>query len=352
MFLKQRFVKYASVGSDGRCWATIVEDMAAVFRRVLVFVIVLGWIGVSTGNGFAWGQTPEAPATAPTQSAPIAASTPAETKADDLERPLPDIPTLMQEVLKNQRKEEAVRKDYLYHALQTSRDIDGHGAVKKTETKEYDIFWVGGVPVQRLVKKDGKELSADEQKKENERIDKEVAKAKEKRQKADSQGKETDARGNEEITPSRFLELGSFTNPRRVKLDGRDTIAVDYAGDPKAKTRNRAEDVVRDLLGTVWVDEEDQMIVKLEGHFVNSFKIGGGLVVNIQKGSNFAMQMKKVNGEVWLPVEISGHGAVRYLLVMNFRGDEQAVFSDYRKFKATSTILPGMSTVEPEPEPK
>ena len=110
---------------------------------------------------------------------------------------MPDIPALMQEVLKNQRKEEAVRKDYLYHAVETSRETDGHGGVKKTETKEYDIFWVGGVPVQRLVKKDGKELSADEQKKENERIDKEVAKTKEKQEKADSQGKETDPRTQE-----------------------------------------------------------------------------------------------------------------------------------------------------------
>ena len=86
--------------------------------------------------------------------------------------------------------------------------------MKKTETREYDIFWVEGVPVQRLVKKNGKELSADEQKKENEQIDKEVAKAKEKRAKADAKGKETDPRGNELITVSRLLELGNFTNAR------------------------------------------------------------------------------------------------------------------------------------------
>jgi hypothetical protein len=308
--------------------------------RWLSLVVSLGWmacLGVAAGQ-----EIPAPPAV--TQEAPA--------KTVDAERPLPDIPALMQEVLKNQRKEEAVRKDYLYHAVETSRETDGKGGVKKTEVKEYDIFWVGGVPVQRLVKKDGKELSADEQKKENERIDKEVAKAKEKREKADSEGKETDPRGNEEITPSRFLALGTFTNPRRVKLNGRDTIAVDYAGDPKAKTKNRAEEVVRDLVGTVWVDEEDRMIVKLEGHFVNAFKIGGGLVVNVQKDTNFAMQMKKVNGEVWLPVELSGHGAIRFLLVVNFRGDEEAVFSDYRKFKATSTILPGMSEVKTEPDPK
>ena len=330
---------------ESQRWRTIVEGMVAAVCRCLVVVIALGWVSLCGGSRFALAQSGTPPV-------PVAGQEATATKADEVERPLPDIPTLMQEVLKNQRKEEAVRKDYLYHEVETGRETDGHGAVKKIETREYDIFWVGGVPVQRLTKKDGKDLSGEELKKENERIDKEVAKAKEKREKADNQGKETDPRGNEEITPSRFLELGSFTNPRRVKLNGRDTIAVDYAGDPKAKTRNRAEEVVRDLLGTVWVDEEDRMIVKLEGHFVNAFKVGGGLVVNVQKDTNFAMQMKKVNDEVWLPVEVSGHGAIRFLLVVNFRGDEEAVFSDYRKFKATSTILPGMKTVEPEPEPK
>ncbi len=53
-----------------------------------------------------------------------------------------------------------------------------------------------------------------------------------------------------------------------------DTIAVDYAGDPKAKTRNRAEDVIRDMAGTAWVDEQDRVLTRVEGHFVNTFKIG------------------------------------------------------------------------------
>ncbi len=50
-------------------------------------------------------------------------------------------------------------------------------------------------------------------------------------------------------------------------MNGRDTIAVDFAGDPKAKTRNRGEDVIRDLVGTAWVDEQDKVLVKVQGHF-------------------------------------------------------------------------------------
>ena len=279
------------------------------------------------------------------------------TKAQDAasqqgDRPLPDISALILSVEANQRTAESVRKDYLYHSVETEQEVDGSGKVKKTTTREYDSFWIEGVPVNKLLKKDGKELTPDEQRKESERIDKEVAKAREKKEKGDSQGKETSPRGDDMITASRILELGTFTNPRRVTLDGRDTIVVDYAGDSKAKTRNRGEEVIRDLVGTVWIDEQDKVIRKSEGHFLNAFKVGGGLVANIRKDSSFAMEQKKVNGEVWLPAKIEGQGAIRILLFANFNGSMQVQMSDYRKFKATSTILPGVSTVDERTTPQ
>jgi len=307
-------------------------------------VVAVGWMGLSGGGGFALAQSGTSPVSQQ------AGQETAVTKQDDLERPLPDIPALMHAVEVNQRASEKVESDYMYRSVQTHEEADGHGGVKKAETMEYDIFWVNGVPVHRLTKKNGKELSADEQKKESEQIDKQVAKAKERRAKADEKGSETDSRGHEVVTVSRLLELGSFTNARRVQLNGRDTIAVDFAGDPKAKTKNRFEDVIRDMAGTAWVDEQDRVLVKVQGHFVNSFKVGAGMVANIQKGTNFEGEWRKINDEVWLPSMFDGQGAARVLVFFHFNGSLRAVNSDYRKFKATSTILPGMSTVEPEPK--
>jgi hypothetical protein len=317
--------------------------MVALFRRCLVLVLALGWMGLFGGSGFASAQSGTPPVSQAGQET-------AGTKPEEAERPLPDIPALMHSVEVNQRASEAIEKDYMYRSVQTHEETDGHGGVKKAETMEYDIFWVNGVPVHRLTKKNGKELSADEQKKESEKIDKEVAKAKERRAKADEKGTETDPRGHEVVTVSRLLELGSFTNARRVQLNGRDTIAVDFAGDPKAKTKNRFEDVIRDLAGTAWVDEQDKVLVKAQGHFVNSFKVGGGMVANIQKGTNFEGEWRKINDEVWLPSMFDGQGAARVLVLFHFNGSLRAVNSEYRKFKATSTILPGMSTVEPDPK--
>ena len=122
-------------------------------------------------------------------------------------------------------------------------------------------------------------------------------------------GKETSPRGDDEITVSRLWSWGVLRMQGDVEMNGRDTIAVDFAGDPKAKTRNRAEDVIRDLVGTAWVDEQDKVLVKVQGHFLNNFKIGGGMVANIQKGTSFGMEQRKVNDEVWLPALLEGRGA-------------------------------------------
>jgi hypothetical protein len=316
--------------------------MAAFVGRALILV-TLGWMGLVAAIVPALGQTP---------STPAARQEAVAINPEEADRPLPDIPALLRAVQTNQKKYEAVAKDYLYRSVVTEEKSDGHGGVKKSETDEFDIFWLEGVPVRRMTKRNGKELSADEQKKENERIDKEVAKAKERRAKADENGKDTGPRGEELVTVSRLLELGSFTNPRREQLNGRDAIVVDFAGDPKAKTKSKFEEVIRDMAGTAWMDEQDKVLVKAQGHFINNFKVGAGLVVNIQKGTNFEMEQRKINDEVWLLSTAEGQGSFRFLLFAGFNGTVRIVDSDYRKFKATSKILPGMSTVEPDPNPK
>jgi hypothetical protein len=319
--------------------------MVAAFRRSLIVAVGLSCVGLPV-LALAQSGTPASQQETSSKTDPNVV----EKKVDEGDRPLPDIPELMRAVQANQKTSEAVEKDYLYRSVVTAERSDGHGGVKKTETDEFDDFWLEGVEVRRQVKKDGKELSAEEQKKESERIDKEVAKAKERRARADEKGKETGPRGEELVTVSRLLELGSFINARREQLNGRDVIAVDFAGDPKAKTKTRFEEAIRDMVGTAWMDEQDKVLVKAQGHFINNFKVGAGLVVNIQKGTSFLMEQRKINDEVWLPATVEAQGSFRALLFVSFNGKVTVADSDYRKFKATSTILPGMSTVEPQPK--
>jgi hypothetical protein len=270
----------------------------------------------------------------------------------DPSRPLPDIPNLMHQVEAQQREAEAIQKKYLYHSIEAVQQMDGHGNVKKTAVNEYDVFWVNGVPVRRMLRKNGKELSEEEKKKEDESIDKESAKAQARRAKADAEGRQSSARGDDEVTVSRLLELGKFSNAHRVQWHGRDTIVVDYVGDPKAKTRNSFENAIRDMVGTIWVDEQDHAIARLEGHFVDNFKIGGGLLVNIHKGFNFSMEQVRINNEVWFPAKVNANGSARILLFENVNGRVEVTDSDYRKFRTDSTIVSaGAQTPDAAKEP-
>ncbi len=259
---------------------------------------------------------------------------------------LPDIPALMRAVETNQHTAEALARHYVYHSVQTMRQTDKQGGAKLTSVSEYDVYWIGDVAVRQLVRKDGRELTADERRKEGDRTTKEAEKARARRDRAAAEGKETGPRGEEEVTVSRLLELGRFTNAHRLELDGRPTIQVDFAGDPSAKTRNRFEEVIRDMEGTVWVDEQDSELRRVEGRFVRPFKVGGGLVADIRQGTSFQLDQKKVNNEVWLPSTMGAVGAMRVLLLFHFDGSGSVTNSDYRRFRATSTILPGVGKVE------
>ncbi|MDP9039942.1 MAG: hypothetical protein M3O02_11845 [Acidobacteriota bacterium] len=283
-----------------------------------------------------------------------AGSSPPQPATEDAERapgetPLPDIAALMRQVETNQRTSETLQKSYLFHSVQTMQELGSGGEVKKTTSREADHFWLNGVPVEKVTRRDGKDLSPAELAKEDERIDKETRKQHQLREEKDARGKETDPHGHDEVTVSRLLELGAFTNERRVDRNGRATIAVDYTGDQHTSTHNRAEDVMKDLAGTVWIDEADKVIVHLEGRFARDFKIGGGVVADIHKDTHFAFDQARVNGEVWLPARIDAQGQARALLLFKFAGRLNIAYSDYRKFRATATVLPDVTPVETAP---
>ena len=126
-------------------------------------------------------QTPT-PTSAPTQPAPASPSLPIATPqpgpGSTSERPLPDINVLFKQVDAQQKSARKAIREYIYRSEYTEQDLDSHGAVKKTSTEEREFFWVNGVFISRLLARDGKPISGDELKKQNERIDQRIAEAK------------------------------------------------------------------------------------------------------------------------------------------------------------------------------
>ena len=225
--------------------------------------------------------------------------------------PLPDIRQLMREVQEHQKQLEKVRENYTYTSLMTIQDVDANGQVKKTQSVESDDFFVNGHIIERILKKNGQPLTGRALEKETARVTKLVEKA----QKTPS-GQPLDS---QTVSISRLLEIMDVHNPRREIFRGRPTIVFDFSGRKDAKTHGLAEDASKKLQGTIWIDEADRQVAHLEVSFSSDFRIGGGLLATVKKGSSFRFDQAPVSDGLWLPTGAEGNMQARLLLLKGIR---------------------------------
>lgn len=250
---------------------------------------------------------------------------------------LPDLKQLFTEIDANQKAIDKIKENYAGTREEEETEYDKTGKVTKKELSEYTFFYLNGDEVSTLVKKDGKPLSEQEQKKENEKTQKQIEelqkkdkKKEEKEQKDKEEGKEP--KKDDDPGIEIFLRVCQFVNPRRERFRGQDVLVFDFEPNPEYKPKNIEERVVKELAGVVWVDEKAHDVARLEAYFVGDVHIGGGLVANLQKGTSFVLEQGYLNNEVWLPTYEEAHVGVRVLLVKGFKVNMVTKYSDYKRF--------------------
>ena len=252
---------------------------------------------------------------------------------------LPDLKQLFEEIDANQKQIDKLKEKYAGTEVEEETEYDKNEKVSKKEVNEYTFFYLNGDEITTLVKKNGKPLTAEEEKKENEKTRKRIEEAqKNEKKKEEKEAKKEKAR--EEGKESKdddpgievFLRVSQFVNPRRERFRGQDVLVFDFEPNPEYKPKNLMEHVVRELAGVVWIDEKAKDVVRLEAYFVGDVHIAGGLLANLQKGTSFTFEQAFINNEVWLPTYMEAHIGVRILLVKGLRMNFATRYSDYKRF--------------------
>jgi hypothetical protein len=254
-------------------------------------------------------------------------------------KPLPEIRQLIEQVREHQRQLDKVREGYTYTSIQTTQDVDSNGQVKKTETNEYEIFFVNSHSVSRMVKKDGKPLDEHEEKKETERVTKEA-------EKAAQTPPDQEVEGQRQVSITQMLGLMEVRNPRRDVYKGRPAIVFDFVGRKDAKTHGMVEDASKKLEGTLWIDEADRQVAHMDVRFIDNFRVAGGLVATIQKGSSFHFDQSPINGELWLPTGAEANVDARVLLLKGVRQRFTERDSDFKRFRVDAQTGKDAKAVE------
>jgi len=87
---------------------------------------------------------------------------------------LPDLKALFKEIDENQKAIDKLKENYAGTRSEEETEYDKTGKINERELHEYSFFYLSGHEVSTLVKKDGKPLSEEEQKKENDKVQKEI----------------------------------------------------------------------------------------------------------------------------------------------------------------------------------
>jgi hypothetical protein len=239
---------------------------------------------------------------------------------------IPDPAALLKEVLEHQHSTDAVRENYTFHEIVRTDMLDGNGNVKETKSEESEVFFVNGHRIIHLVKRDGAELSPKEQEREQERVRKEIdgyVKA--------AHGAERGRGGGRARIVTQILAVAKTTNPRRISFRDRDTLVFDFAGDPNAKASGMDQSAAKKLAGTVWIDEKDRQVARLEVRFYDNFRIGGGLLASVQKGTSMNVDQSPLGEGLWMQTGSENHLAAR-IVVKNLRENVHIQDFDFKRF--------------------
>ncbi len=253
--------------------------------------------------------------------------------------PIPDAATLLRQVAEHQHKLDETRENYTWLETIVIRELDKKGNVKKTESEDDEIFFVNAHEIKRTMKKNGKDFTPDEKKKDQDRVTKAVEKA-QNTPPGQSLNKDT-------VSVTQILGIMKASNPRRETIEGRSTIAFDFTGDPHAKTHGVAEDASKKISGTLWVDEQDREVRRLIARFNDNFHLGFGLF-SVAKGSNFTFNQKLVNNELWLPIDAQAHVVGHAIGMIGYRADVSITDSNYQRFHVKEEQMPGAKVVAPK----
>jgi hypothetical protein len=284
--------------------------------------------------------------------------------------PLPNATTLIQQTVLQQRLAESKEQDYVFRvdtndirlrsectwAPKCPGDTDARHPVAvgfqvlRYSERHFEIFWLDGIrvarvlpsceqckrgrgPVEYLIK--NVPISDSELAAENQRVDTEVAEARA----LLAQGKNPSSSGDPpQILFSRMLQLCIFSNPRREILNGRTTILLDFAWNPSVEPASANESLIKFFSGTVEIDEAEHAVLQVEGRFMADVKLERG-DIKIRKGTRVRITNRRVDAGIWLLSELEARGEGHYF-TFAINGDGHVFTGTYRKFQATSRILP------------
>lgn len=172
------------------------------------------------------------------------------------------------------------------------RKQDDKGSTTKeiVQTKDGDVA--------RLIAKDDRPLTPDEEKAELDRLNNllahpEIQEHRHKREQDDS-GREDEMT---RLLPDAFL----YTYLGMVPAPNGPAYRLSFKPNPNFKPPDREAEVYHGMEGELWIDQAQERIVKLDAHLIDDVEFGWGILGKLYKGGSLTIEQQDVGHHHWEP---------------------------------------------------
>ena len=236
----------------------------------------------------------------------------------------PDVHQIVEASIAATQRHWQTRLHYTYKERDESRRRDTDGHLKSDEVTVTDTILVNGVPFDQIVEHNGQPLSADDERKQSEKLEKLKRETPQQRAEQIRKRQEDETSLVQEI-PKAF----DFQMVGQEVVNGRPAYVLQATPHPGYQPQGKYGKMFSKVQGKLWIDKQDLGWIKADGEVIQPFSMGLFLV-RLLSGSQIMMEQTRVDNGIWMPQRIEVRASAKIFFVRNLVIDQVMTYSEYR----------------------
>ena len=215
----------------------------------------------------------------------------------------------------------------------TQTDVTASDDTNETDVSE--IAPIDGTPYERLITKNGRPLTSEEQRRENRKYEKTL------KERDNESPSEHAVRIRKYESDRAFIgdisEAYNFKPVGEETVEGRPAWVVQMTSRPEFIPSAPHASMLEHIEGRLWIDKEDVRWAKAEAHVIDTISIGW-ILARIGAGARFGVQQTRIANGLWVPRRLTIAGVAHVLLFHARTLNEELTYSGYHEAGSASAV--------------
>jgi hypothetical protein len=240
---------------------------------------------------------------------------------------------IMRASMQKFQADSAKRNDYLYVLHSDRKEFDASGNTRSHESFKLRRDAEGEFVVMRLFERNGKALTDEERRATEDKIQARLSELRglspQERLRRNQEARRKQSQ--EDAWISEFPEALDYRHIGEEPVNGRVALVLECSPRPGYRPSNMRARVFEKTRGKIWVDKNENELVRADVEVFDTVNIGFGLFGRIEKGTRFRLEREKIADGAWLPTLQSMRFAARIMMVKSMNREFINRFSEYKR---------------------